>query len=85
MLIFRSFLMKFLKGYIKDKGEPDEYYEIESVYDVLNKAYVAALMNHADWMVDKDGHYPYAKHHLRITEEVAKQLWKNAKIVEYSK
>lgn len=51
------------------------------VFKVLSDSYVYQLTNSTRWMSKEKELYPFAKHHLDISIEVAKQINENAKVI----
>tara|TARA_B100001175_G_C19491480_1_gene632841 strand:- start:1339 stop:1614 length:276 start_codon:yes stop_codon:yes gene_type:complete len=77
---FQKFFDNIPDGLFEDKESCDKYYELESIYDVLNKIHTNALMNKIEWMANDE--YKYAEHHILIEEEISKQLSKKCKVTK---
>jgi hypothetical protein len=60
------------------KDEDAEYYAVESVSKVINSVYTSKLMEHMEGMTKSD--YTHSAHHLKISQEIAKQIVDNIKI-----
>ena len=67
-------------GFEDNDGKVDDGYISYAVGGVLSKSYQSRLANQMDWLARHPKQYEFAKHHLEIDTEIAKQISEKAKI-----